>query len=105
MTKNDWDVIVIGGGGAGLCAAVAAREAGQEVLLLSKGPIGRGCATAYSGGLFSVAVEGMTVEEHRKRSLECGRDLNQDFHFGPGTVKAYTRAAPNTTSFRAEPCT
>ena len=33
------------------------------------------------------------------------KDLNQDFHFGPGTVKAYTRAAPNTTSFRAEPCT
>ena len=29
----------------------------------------------------------------------------QDFHFGPGTVKVYTRAAPNTTSFRAEPCT
>ena len=35
----------------------------------------------------------------------CLRDLSQDFHFGPGTVKAYTRAAPNTTSFRAEPCT
>ena len=31
--------------------------------------------------------------------------LNQDFHFGPGTVTVYTRAAPNTTSFRAEPCT
>ena len=30
---------------------------------------------------------------------------NQDFHFGPGTVKVYPRAAPNTTSFRAEPCT
>ena len=30
---------------------------------------------------------------------------SQDFHFGPGTVKVYTRAAPNTTSFRAEPCT
>ncbi len=30
---------------------------------------------------------------------------NQDFHFGPGTVKVYTRAAPHTTSFRAEPCT
>ena len=30
-----------------------------------------------------------------------GRDdtaLNQDFHFGPGTVTVYTRAAPNTTS-------
>ena len=31
--------------------------------------------------------------------------LNQDFHFGPGTATVYTRAAPNTTSFRAEPCT
>ena len=31
--------------------------------------------------------------------------LNQDFHFGPGTVTGYTPAAPNTTSFRAEPCT
>ena len=31
--------------------------------------------------------------------------FNQDFHFGPGTVKVYTRAAPKTTSFRAEPCT
>ena len=31
--------------------------------------------------------------------------VNQDFHFGPGTVTVYTRAAPNTTSFRAEPCT
>ena len=31
--------------------------------------------------------------------------LSQDFHFGPGTVAVYTRAAPKTTSFRAEPCT
>ena len=28
--------------------------------------------------------------------------LNQDFHFDPGTATVYTRAAPNTTSFRAE---
>ena len=33
------------------------------------------------------------------------RAPNQDFHFGPGTVTGYTPAAPNTTSFRAEPCT
>ena len=36
---------------------------------------------------------------------ELDQVLNQDFHFGPGTVTVYTRAAPNTTSFRAEPCT
>ena len=30
---------------------------------------------------------------------------NRDFHFGSGTATVYTCAAPNTTSFRAEPCT
>ncbi len=39
------------------------------------------------------------------RLLRVFRVLNQDFHFGPGTVTGYTPAAPNTTSFRAEPCT
>ncbi len=31
--------------------------------------------------------------------------LDQDFHFGPGTATVYTRSAPNSTSFHAEPCT
>ena len=31
--------------------------------------------------------------------------LIQDFHFGPGTATVYTRSAPNSTSFHAEPCT
>ena len=34
-----------------------------------------------------------------------GFPLNQDFHFGPGTATVYTRSAPNSTSFHAEPCT
>ena len=33
------DVCVIGGGHAGLCAAITAREAGREVVLLEKAPI------------------------------------------------------------------
>ena len=45
-----------------------------------------------------------SVDEIEKR-LKSGRGIHQDFHFGPGTVTVYTRAAPNTTSFRAEPCT
>ena len=45
-------------------------------------------------------------ETARKRSVRCSCGCrNQDFHFGPGTVAVYTRAAPKTTSFRAEPCT
>ena len=51
----------------------------------------------------------LSAAEPPSRTLEDSRywlqRSIQDFHFGPGTVKVYTRAAPKTTSFRAEPCT
>ncbi len=39
------------------------------------------------------------------QTLATHDGLNQDFHFGPGTATVYTRSAPNSTSFHAEPCT
>src|SRR5688572_19805812 len=36
--RYETDVCVVGGGVAGLCAAVAAREAGADVILLEKAP-------------------------------------------------------------------
>jgi tricarballylate dehydrogenase len=40
MTENQqtWDVLVVGGGNAGLCAAITARRAGAAVLLLETAP-------------------------------------------------------------------
>jgi tricarballylate dehydrogenase len=35
---RNWDVLAVGGGNAGLCAAIAAREAGADVLLLEHAP-------------------------------------------------------------------
>ena len=32
------DVIVVGGGGAGMCAALSARENGARVLVLERAP-------------------------------------------------------------------
>jgi tricarballylate dehydrogenase len=37
-TSNDHDVVVIGGGNAGLCAALSARQAGASVLVLERAP-------------------------------------------------------------------
>jgi len=37
-TLDDHDVIVIGGGNAGLCAALSARQAGASVLVLERAP-------------------------------------------------------------------
>jgi len=70
-------VIVAGAGGAGLCAAIAAREAGAEVLLVSKTRPGMGNCTAYAGGGFTAPVGGFTPEEHKALTRAVGRGLNE----------------------------
>src|SRR3989304_4672214 len=46
-----YDVIVVGGGNAGMCAALAAREEGAHALGLEKAPAaGRGDGSSPGGG-------------------------------------------------------
>ncbi len=49
------DVVVVGAGGAGMCAAIEARDAGAQVLVLEKANVARGC-TGICGGAFAGAV-------------------------------------------------
>lgn len=70
------DVLVIGGGGAGMRAALAAKEKGVEVLLASKTPIGKSTCTYLSGGAFSVAAAGMSKETHLHLTLQAGKGIN-----------------------------
>jgi succinate dehydrogenase/fumarate reductase flavoprotein subunit len=48
------DVLVIGGGGAGFRAAIAAKQNGVKVLLASKGPLARCGATPMAGADFTL---------------------------------------------------
>ena len=69
--------VVIGGGGAGLTAAIAARKAGAGVLLLSKTKVGTSCCTSYSGGGFSLpAGKNGGTEAFRKATRNVGREMN-----------------------------
>ncbi|AOZ07677.1 FAD-dependent tricarballylate dehydrogenase TcuA [Cupriavidus malaysiensis] len=56
-----WDVLVIGGGNAALCAALMAREAGASVLMLEAAP------RAWRGG-----------NSQHTRNLRCMHDAPQD---------------------------
>ena len=56
-----WDVLVIGGGNAALCAALTAREAGASVLLLESAP------RAWRGG-----------NSIHTRNIRCSHDAPQD---------------------------
>jgi tricarballylate dehydrogenase len=57
--KLDCDVLVVGGGNAGLVAAIEAKDNGAHVLLIEKAPKkARGGNSRLSGGLFRIAAEG-----------------------------------------------
>lgn len=71
-----YDVAVIGAGGAGLCAAVAARQQGARVVVITKSQSGLGTCTAYAGGGFTLACGKMTPAEHSSLTHKVGRDMN-----------------------------
>lgn len=57
-TPSAFDVVIVGGGNAGLCAAHAACEAGARVCVLEKAPSAwAGGNTAFTAGAFRVAFE------------------------------------------------
>ncbi|MHB8918300.1 MAG: FAD-binding protein [Desulfocucumaceae bacterium] len=85
-------VLVVGGGGAGLCAALSARKEGAEVLLTAKSRSGRACNTAVSKGTFAVATgaadDRNTADLHFRDTMVSGRWINR-----PGLVRTMVDGA------------
>lgn len=70
------DILVIGGGGAGIKAAIAAAELGKKVVLLSKGPLSRTGITPVAGEGIEAAVNpGDSVQMHYQDTIRSGRGL------------------------------
>ena len=70
------DIVVVGSGGAGLRAAIAAREEGLAVIVLSRCSKGLATATTISGGAFGCSNPRLTVDQHIKNTMETGYHLN-----------------------------
>lgn len=76
VEKISTEVAVIGGGGAGLLAALEARRSQSDVLLLSKTLLGGGSCTTLSFGAFRAAETAQAREEHFSESIAAGKNLN-----------------------------
>ncbi|MBK6487885.1 MAG: FAD-binding protein [Gemmatimonadetes bacterium] len=65
-STHQCDVLVIGGGMAGLFAAVKAHDAGASVMMVSKGRLGSSGLTPFAKGffVFDPATETMTLDEY-----------------------------------------
>jgi tricarballylate dehydrogenase len=81
-----YDVVVVGGGNAGHCAAHAAAERGRRVLLLEKGPPGQDGGNSYfTAGAFRVAHAGLAdlapllIADERHRRTVLGPYNGSDF--------------------------
>ena len=70
------DVLVLGSGAAGLRAAISAREAGLDVLVLSRAEPGKSTCTGFSAGVMGGA-DSSGAGGHLERTLQAGRGINQ----------------------------
>ncbi len=81
IEQHETDVLVIGGGVAGLRAALAAKREGVKVTLVSKGNIGGGSSTAYLDHLCEFTALGVSASERDRLDYETdlmdfGREVN-----------------------------
>ncbi|MBS3760785.1 MAG: FAD-binding protein, partial [Halodesulfurarchaeum sp.] len=83
------DVLVVGGGGAGLRAAIAAHESGADVAIVSKLHPVRSHTGAAEGGINAALREGDSWEDHAKDTMK-GADYLAD----APAVETFARTSP-----------
>jgi len=80
MIEREVDVLVIGTGGAGLRAAVAAHEKGAEVLVISKTLAGKAGCTVMAEGGYNAAIRTFdpkdSTQAHFEDTIKSGAGLS-----------------------------
>jgi tricarballylate dehydrogenase len=96
------DVIVVGGGNAALCAALAAREAGASVRLFERAPESqRGGNSSYAGGNWRVVYDGLKDVQKLVPDLSPEEIANTDF--GSYSEEQFFDDMARVTQYRTNP--
>lgn len=100
--KNEYDAIVVGAGNAALCAALSAREAGIDVLVLERAPVEeRGGNTAFTAGAMRVAYRG--VEDIVELCPDLTEKEIESTDFGSYTADQFYDDLARVTEYRTDP--
>jgi tricarballylate dehydrogenase len=95
-------VVVVGGGNAALCAAISAREAGAEVVLVERAPLQlRGGNSAFTAGLMRTVYDGADDIVSLLDSPEAV-DLDNT-EFGSYTEGDFYDTLARLTEYRSDP--
>lgn len=102
MTQDSYDVIVVGGGNAALCAALAASEGGARVLVLERAPQAeRGGNSAYTDGKMRFAYT--SPEDIIRLSEDLSEEEIANSDFGVYTESDFFDDMARITQHRADP--
>ncbi|MFD7699123.1 fumarate reductase/succinate dehydrogenase flavoprotein subunit [Streptomyces caelestis] len=80
VDRQEWDVVVVGAGGAGLRAAVEARERGARTAVICKSLFGKAHTVMAEGGIAAAmgnANAGDDWQVHFRDTMRGGKFLNQ----------------------------
>ncbi|MCU8593755.1 fumarate reductase/succinate dehydrogenase flavoprotein subunit [Streptomyces sp. A13(2022)] len=80
VDRQEWDVVVVGAGGAGLRAAVEARERGARTAVICKSLFGKAHTVMAEGGIAAAmgnVNSGDDWQVHFRDTLRGGKFLNQ----------------------------
>ena len=98
----EWDVIVVGGGNAALCAALSAREHVKKVLVLERAPEEEaGGNSRFTAGLFRVGYNG--VEDLKKVMPDLSAEEIARTDFGAYTDEQFLDDMARVTEYRCDP--
>ncbi|HTF53856.1 MAG TPA: FAD-dependent oxidoreductase, partial [Pseudonocardia sp.] len=102
----DTDVVVVGGGNAGFCAAHASRESGARVLVLEKGaPEEAGGNSFYTAGAFRVVHDGAGGGQQLRELVDdkITQDRLADTVLEPYTAEQFTEDMHRLTEGHCDP--